>query len=95
MTDEEAKTFWATKSPSDVATLLRAAPFVAEPWVKYGDGWHRDTLRCGDGLPIVEAHDNGWWQVYGDDHASGNVKGAEAAKAAADAHLTRLGWVLL
>jgi len=88
-------TFWQSLTPAETAAALRAAPLVAEPWILYNDGWHRDTIRSGDGLSIAEAQEDGEWTVFGHDWKVGKAGGPDGAKAEADAHLASLGWVLL
>lgn len=87
--------FWQSLTPAECADALRAAPRVAGEWVEYADGYARDPVIGGDGLPIAEVTFAGEWFVYGDHADNGKGERSKECRDAADAALVAAGWVLL
>lgn len=92
---------WSELTPSEVLRAIESAPRVAGPWTRDGDRWDRgvrDTM-----VAFVEQGSRGWSydvsmcgdaDLDTDVECAGGLASAEAAKAAADAVLRDLGWVL-
>jgi hypothetical protein len=94
-------TFWQSLTPAETAAALRAAPKVAEPWVRTGMHWSRKDMDGasrddGDVASVVDQPDGSvCWITCDCDGKDGRTSDAETAKSAADAALVAAGWVLL
>lgn len=95
LTPRDWPTFWQSLTPAECADALRAAPRVAGEWVEYADGYARDPIIGGDGLPIADVTHDGHWTVYGDQPGNGHGESSRECRDAADAALIAQGWVLL
>lgn len=93
---------WGSMAPAEVLRAIESAPRVAGPWVRDGESWDRGVRDMM--VARVERNSRGWYydvSMCGDADLDTDVevKGAfgtaEEAKAAADAVLLGLGWVLV
>lgn len=97
-TETEAREFWAKLDEKTRLVLANTAPVVATSWEQSMDSTSTTWLRCMHGDTHV-ARINQWhgeeeWEVSGGLMSWGSYSSLESAKAACDAKLRELGFVL-
>lgn len=101
LTPRDWPAFWQSLTAQETAEALRAAPKVAEPWVRARTYWSRKDMDGayrddGDVATVVDQPDGSvCWITCDSDGDLGRASDADEAKYAADAALVAAGWVLL